>query len=99
DFPRQQLFNAVADAIDGLWPDLYTIGVEEVWATGEAVELPSNVGGIIDVRAYENGQWRPLVSWDFLPNFPLSSTGVAVQLESCASTPLHVKYRGIPQRP
>lgn len=99
DYPRQRLFEAVADAVDGLWPDLYSVQVEEVWATGLPIELPSSVGSIIDIRAYVRGGWVPVPGWDPLPDFPLSSTGSAVQVGVASGTRLHVKYRQIPQRP
>lgn len=98
DYPRQRLFEAVADAIEGLWPDLYTIDVEEAWAQ-PIVELPATVGSIIDIRAYVRGGWVPLEGWDYLPGFPHSSTGVAVQVGVDSGTALHIKVRKIPQRP
>jgi hypothetical protein len=98
--PRHSVFTAVADAVDGLWPDLWTVAVEETWADSHPVELPSTVGEIMDIRVNSGHRWSRVGSWEELQNFPLSSTGVAFQSVGVPSnTFVQVYYKKIPTRP
>lgn len=100
DFPRSVVFNAVADTIEALWPDLWTVAVEETYATTAPIELPAAVAEIVDIRAEINGKWQQIPGWDELQDFPLVSTGVAVQVGGVSvSVPLHVYYKKKATRP
>lgn len=98
--PRHSIFTAVADAIEGLWPDLWTVGVEETWADSEPVEVPAVVGEVLDLRVRSGGRWRRLGSWEELQDFPLSSTGNALQVSGVpAGVEVQVYYKKKPSRP
>lgn len=79
-YPRRTVFDAVADSIETLWPDLWTVGVEETFAAVNPIELPSDAGGVLDLLVNVGARWRRLGTWTDLQDFPLSSTGNAVQI-------------------
>jgi hypothetical protein len=98
--PRAAIFDAVADSIEGLWPDLWTVGVEETWSDTEPVELPATVGEVLDLLARSGSRWVRIGSWDELQNFPLSSTENAIQINGLGSnTEVQVYYKKKPTRP
>lgn len=99
DFPRRQVFEAVCDAVEALWPDLWVNNVAEVWSSSAPIELPADVGEITDVRAAWRDGWVQVESWDLIRGFPHVSTGVAVQVGGSPNCALHVYYRQVPQRP
>lgn len=100
DFPRQEVFDAVADSIEALWPDLWTVVVEETYANGSPVELPAEVEEILEVRVANNGRWDLIGGWELLTDYPLASTGKAVQFRGWGNgEAIHVKYRAAPTRP
>lgn len=99
DFPRRQVFEAVCDTVEALWPDLWVNNVAEVWTSTGPVELPADVGEITDIRAAWRDGWVPVESWDLIRGFPHVSTGVALQVGGSPNCALHVYYRQIPQRP
>lgn len=98
---RLSVFTAVADTIEDLWPDLWSVGVEETFADTDPIELPAYSGGVLDLLVESSTyQWRQVGSWDELQNFPLSSTGNAIQVHGISlGTTIHVYYKKIPQRP
>jgi len=98
--PRFSIFTAVADAIEGLWPDLWTVGVEETASDVNPIELPATCGDILNVLSLHGSQWRTVASWQPLFNHPLSSTEIAVQIYGLANgTPIHVIYKKKATRP
>jgi hypothetical protein len=98
--PRYTIFTAVADAIESCWPDLWQVGVEETWTDTSPVEIPAVVGEIMDMRVASGYQWRRIGSWEELQNFPLSSTGNAVQFNGVTSNAaVHLVYKKKTTRP
>jgi hypothetical protein len=98
--PRHSVFTAVADAIESLWPDLWTVGVEETFADRSAIELPATAGEILDMLVLQGSRWGRQGSWDELQDFPLSSTGNAFQAVGVPSNAsLQVYYKKKTTRP
>ena len=98
--PRHSIFTACADAIEGLWPDLWTVGVEETWADIEPVELPATVGEVLDLLVLSGGKWLPIGSWTELQDFPLHSTANAIQINGIRpNSEVQVYYKRKPSRP
>lgn len=98
--PRQAIFDAVADAIEALSPDLWTVGVEETWADIEPIEVPADVLEVLDMRVRSGSRWRRFGSWEELQGFPLSSTGNALQVSGVGmNTEIQVYYKKKPTRP
>lgn len=97
---RLSIFNAVADSIEALWPDLWTTGTEESGFTLEPIELPAYAGEVVNVQVSYGGQWREVGSWTELDAFPYVSSGRAVQIHGIADgTEIIIYYKKIPQRP
>jgi hypothetical protein len=97
--PRYSILTAVADAIEGLWPDLWQVAVEETWGGTEPIELPSQVGEILDMRVNVGNRWARIGSWEELQDFPLSSTGTAIQVAGAGTSPIQVVYKSKTVRP
>lgn len=96
--PRFSIFEAVADAVESLWPDLWTVGVEETFAANFPVELPAVSGEILYVLENVGSRWRHTGGWEELQDFPLSGTGNAVQLNGCRG-PIQVYFKKKTVRP
>ena len=100
DFPRQTVFDAVADTIDGLWPQLWTATVEETYADSTPVELPAACEEILEVRVESGNRWVLVDGWELLTEYPLASTEKAIQFMGGGSgQSIQVKYRAAPTRP
>jgi hypothetical protein len=97
--PRYSILTAVADAVEGLWPDLWQVAVEETWGGTEPIELPSQVGEILDMRVNVGNRWARVGSWEELQDFPLSSTGTAIQVAGAGTSPIQVVYKSKTVRP
>lgn len=98
--PRHSVFTAVADAVESLWPDLWTVGVEETFADSQAIELPAVAGEILDMLVQDGARWRREGSWDEFQDFPLSSTGNAVQVAGVPNnSSIQVYYKKKTTRP
>lgn len=100
EWPRDSVFSAVADVIEGLWPHLWTVAVEETYATNDPTELPAACEEILEVRMKDGQRWALTGGWELLTDFPLYSSGKAIQwLRGGSNDPIHVKYRAAAQRP
>jgi hypothetical protein len=97
--PRFSILTAVADAVEGLWPDLWQVAVEETWGGTEPIELPSQVGEILDMRVNVGNRWARIGSWEELQDFPLSSTNTAIQVAGAGTSPIQVVYKSKTVRP
>lgn len=98
--PRLSIFNAVADSIVSLWPDLWTVGVEEASTSPSPIELPDYAGDVLDIQYQSGGLWVKAGSWDELQNFPYVSTERAVQVRGVVEgASALIYYKKIPQRP
>lgn len=97
---RLSIFNAVADAIEALYPDLWTVGVEEFGVTEGPIELPAYAGPVMNVEISYGGQWRSVGSWTELYDHPYLSTGRGVQIHGIAQgNDCLVYYKKKPKRP
>lgn len=100
DWPRQSVFEAVADSIEALWPELWKVKVEETYLSDSPVELPSDCEDVIEVRVLSSNSWVPVQGWEFLTYFPHASTERAIQYPGLTGTPAcHIKYRAATVRP
>lgn len=98
--PRHSVFVAVADAVESLWPDLWTVGVEETFSDSTAIELPAVAGEVLDMLVLSGSQWSRHGTWLEIQDFPLSSTGNAIQVAGVPSNaPLQVYYKKKTVRP
>lgn len=98
--PRHSVFVAVADAVEALWPDLWTVGVEETFADSNPIELPAVSGEIVDMLVLQGVRWRRQGTWEELQDFPLSSTGNAVQVSGVPeNASLQIYYKKKTVRP
>lgn len=98
--PRKAVFDAVCDSISGLGTRLWTVDVEETFATADPIELPSEASYVDDVEYLSGNRYVPVQGWDFKRNFPHYSSGRALQLRGLAAgTIIHVYFRRLPSRP
>lgn len=97
--PRKAVFDAVADAVTALWPDLYTIDVEDTSGRNGPIELPAAALMVVDVQYQSGGRWLPARTWRELRNFPYVSTERAVQVDEFDGYRLLVYYRKAAVRP
>lgn len=98
--PRHSVFVATADAIEALWPDLWTIRVDEVPSGAGPIELADDVKEVVDVRRQSGSRWPQVTAWDEIHDFPLTSTGIALQTYGQATAGmLQVYYKVSPIRP
>lgn len=74
-YPRQTVFDSLADAIEDLYPRLWAIGSERIW-TDDVVELPASATEYVSCRALIDGEWQE-VHPEVVSNFGESATGVA----------------------
>jgi hypothetical protein len=98
-FPRSKVYDAVADAIESLFPRLWTTAVEETFISSSPVELPAECEEIIEVRFLSGNHWVKIEGWDLLTDYPLTSTEKAIQFTAANSGSIQVKYRAAPIRP
>jgi len=47
---RLSIFNAVADSVEALYPDLWQVGVEETSTSTSPIELPDYAGDVLNVQ-------------------------------------------------
>ena len=98
-FSRQKVYDAVADAIESLFPRLWTTAVEETFISASPVELPAACEEILEVRFLTNNHWVMIGGWELLTDYPLTSTEKAIQFFAVDSGSIQVKYRAAPTRP
>ena len=98
DYPRQQVFDAIADSLVMLYPDLFrVVSTETVISTGYEV-APSNLGAVIGCNYEYHGQWRSCGVKD-LQGFPDSGTEVAFQFAGGVNgSRAYVRYKVKPAR-
>ena len=96
---RKSVFDAVADAITAIYPDLYTIDVSELSGQAGPMELPEDAAEVTDVLYQSGHSWVPVQGWQDFRNFPHTSSGRAIQTRRVTGVPLLVYYRKAPVRP
>lgn len=79
---RKTVFDAVADAVEQLWPELYAVGETAPLALSSSTytEVPATVMDAMFLWARSTGatDWEQVTSIRFLDHFPPSSTGKAI---------------------
>lgn len=83
DYPRETVFEAIGDAIVGLWPTLWAVRTEILSTGGPWVQLPSDTMGVTSVQVNRGGHWPSVSGWRFEASFPFSPTGKALTFPDC----------------
>jgi hypothetical protein len=98
-WPRQPIFDAVADEIESLYPDLY--GVSNEWAgyNEGIVALPASPrpGVILEAKQFVGGEYVPVEA--SIVEIDDVSTGFGVQFAARSNQEVYVRYSTEPQRP
>ena len=98
DYPRQTVYDAVADALETLWPDLYIVKTVETTISGEWESAPADCGEVLGCNYYGNGRWRSC-GVKLLKGFPDSGTNGAFQFAGGAPGARgYVTYKAKPTR-
>lgn len=98
--PRRTVFDAVCDAVDGLWPRLWRIGTTEIVTDTTPVDLPSDCEEVLEVRVQDQlGRWSLTAGWELVTGLPVSATGKSIQFLANRGLLANVKYRAKPVRP
>lgn len=99
-YPRKSVFDAVGDAIEGLWPRLWHIDTELIVTDTTPVDLPEDCEEVLEVRAPDTlGRWVSVEGWEFVTNLPVSTTGKSIQFLASRNAMASVKYRAKATRP
>jgi hypothetical protein len=98
DYPRQVVFDAVADALEGLYPDLFIVKTTESTVTSNWEVAPANVGDVVGANYDLHGKWRSL-GVKVLKGFPDSGTERAFMFAGgAAGARAYVRYKAMPTR-
>ncbi len=98
DYPRLQVFDAVADALQTLYPELFRIVSTETTTTLDWAPAPANVGEVVGCNYRNHGKWRSCGVKD-LQGFLDSGTEVAFQFaEAAPGQRAYVRYKVKPTR-
>lgn len=95
---RKTVFDAVADSITELYPELWAVDVWETSASDGPIEIPAEAGTVYQVEHQQGRRWLPVKGWSELRNFPYLSSGRGIQTNGYAG-PLLVHFRKPPLRP
>lgn len=97
DYPRLVVFDAVADALEGLYPDLFVVKTAES-TVGNLEVAPANVGDVVGANYFGHGQWRSC-GVKVLKGFPDSGTERAFMFTGgMAGSRAYVRYKAKPTR-
>jgi hypothetical protein len=77
-FPRQTVFDAVADNVVALYPDLARVETTTITAASSPVAIPGEMLAIRSAVRLSSSTVVP-VAVELLRSYPLSATGIAVQ--------------------
>lgn len=98
-YPRQTVFDAVADNIVGLYPDLTRTATTTVTSGSAAAEIPAGVVSVIDAM-YLSGNSQVGANVRLLRNYVPSSTGSAVAFSGTpANKTVYLTYEARFDRP
>lgn len=98
DYPRQAAFDALNDAIEGLWPDLFRIKTDETTIATGWEPAPADVGEVLGVNYFHYGKWRS-AGVKILHGFPDSGTEEAYQFHGgMPGARAYVRYKAVPGR-
>lgn len=101
DWARKTIFDAVADAVVELWPDLFYLTQTAPFSVSST---PSEVAATVAQPLYFWGRWGSTGTYDqypvqYMANFPASSTGQAVMVQAPSGTSGYLVYRSKFARP
>jgi hypothetical protein len=99
DYPRQTVFDAVADSLEALYPDLYVIKTTESTVTGEWAVAPADVGNVKGANYYHSTLGWKACGVRVLKKFPDSGTGNAFKFAGGVDgARAYVTYKAMPTR-
>ena len=97
DYPRLVVFDAVADALEGLYPDLFVVKTAES-TVGSLEVAPANVGDVVGANYFQYGKWRSC-GVKVLKGFPDSGTERAFMFTAgVPGARAYVRYKAKPVR-
>ena len=97
--PRRAVFDAVADEIVRLYPDLWAEQTYQLTTSSGYVEVPSTVKQVVNLWVTDGANWHTGGA-ELLRDFPPSSTGVAIRTRGVGTGRTgHLVYRGAFVRP
>jgi hypothetical protein len=98
DYPRQVVFDALADALEALYPDLFIVKTVDSVVSADWEVAPANVGEVIGANYSRNGKWRAC-GVKVLKGFPDSGTERAFMFaDGPAGARAYVRYKAQPTR-
>lgn len=98
DYPRHVLFDALADALEALYPDLFVVKSAESTVSNDWEVAPATVGEVIGANYYGYGKWRSC-GVKVLKGFPDSGTERAFMFtEGAPGARVYVRYKVEPER-
>jgi hypothetical protein len=98
-FARKNVFDAVCDQVPALGQTLFRVGNAPITTAVDYAEVPADVEQVTEFWYSVNGRHRR-GSFEFLANFPSSSTGKAIQTYAVApGVSGHIVYRARFARP
>lgn len=99
DYPRQVVFDNLADALESLYPDLFVVKTTESTITADWISAPSDVGNVIGANYYHTSLGWKACGVRVLKGFPDSGTGKAFKFaEAPVGARCYVTYKSIPTR-
>lgn len=98
DYPRLVVFDAVADALESLYPDLFTVKTTESTVSSDTQVAPANVGDVVGANYFSAGKWRSC-GVKVLKGFPDSGTERAFMFaDGAPGARAYVRYKAKPTR-
>ena len=98
DYPRRSVFDATADALEMLYPDLFVVKTVDLTIPRDWEVAPANAGSVVGVNVYAYGKWRS-AGVKMLKGFPDSGTERAFQFAGAqVGERGYVRYKVEPER-
>lgn len=98
DYPRRVVFDAVADALEMLYPDLFVVKTTDSIVSSGWEVAPANVGDVVGANYFQYGKWRTC-GVKVLKGFPDSGTERAfLFVGGVLGARAYVRYKAKPTR-
>ncbi len=98
DYPRRVVFDAVADALEMLYPDLFVVKTTDSVVSSGWEVAPANVGDVVGANYWGHGKWRDC-GVKVLKGFPDSGTERAFLFAGgMPGARAYVRYKAKPTR-
>lgn len=92
-WPRKVLFDAVVEAVIGLWPDLYRVKSSETFTVGDpTTEVDEDVEQVIRLLVKSGDDWYDAAA-ELLDPWPQSSTGKAIRTNAASGRTGQLVYK------